>query len=48
MSEYYTVTQFAEITGKDPGNIRRLLAYGKLAGEKLGKQWVILLYLVFL
>lgn len=41
MSEYYTVTQFAEITGKDPGNIRRLLAYGKLAGEKLGKQWVI-------
>ena len=41
MSEYYTVTQFAEITGKDPGNIRRLLAYGKLTGEKLGKQWVI-------
>lgn len=41
MSEYYTVTEFAEITGKDPGNIRRLLAYGKLAGEKLGKQWVI-------
>lgn len=41
MSEYYTVTQFAEITGKDVGNIRRLLAYGKLAGEKLGKQWII-------
>ncbi|MDO4978336.1 MAG: nucleotidyltransferase domain-containing protein [Eubacteriales bacterium] len=41
MSEYYTVTQFAEITRKDPGNIRRLLAYGRLAGEKLGKQWVI-------
>lgn len=41
MSEYYTVTQFAEITGKDPGNIRRLLAHGKIIGEKLGKQWVI-------
>ena len=41
MSEYYTVTEYAEITGKDPGNIRRLLAYGRLAGEKLGKQWMI-------
>lgn len=41
MSEYYTVTEYAKLTGKDPGNIRRLLAYGKLAGEKFGKQWMI-------
>jgi len=41
MENYYTVTQYAELTGKDPGNIRRMLAYGKLAGEKLGNQWLI-------
>lgn len=41
MIDYYTVSQYSQITGKDPGNIRRLLAYGRLAGEKLGKQWVI-------
>ena len=41
MSDYYSVSQYAELTGKDPGNIRRLLIYGILAGEKLGNQWVI-------
>lgn len=41
VSDYYTVTQFAELTGKDTGNIRRLLANGKIPGEKLGKQWII-------
>ena len=41
MQDYYTVSQYAQLTGKDPGNIRRLLAYGRLAGEKFGKQWII-------
>ena len=41
MNDYYTVAEFAQITGKDPGNIRRMLVYGKLIGEKAGKQWLI-------
>ena len=41
MKDYYTVSEYAKITGKDPGNIRRMLIYGKLIGEKLGNQWII-------
>lgn len=41
MSEYYSVTEYAKMTGKDPSHIRRLLIYGKLVGMKVGKQWVI-------
>ena len=41
MQEFYTVLEYAKLTGKDPGNIRRMLAYGRLAGEKFGKQWMI-------
>ena len=41
MSEYYTVSQYAEVSGKDPGNIRRMLINGNLQGEKVGSQWLI-------
>ena len=41
MNDYYTVSEYAKLTGKDPGNIRRMLIYGKLLGEKLGNQWII-------
>jgi len=41
MSDYYTVTQFAELYGKDTGNIRRMLINGTLQGEKVGNQWLI-------
>ena len=41
MIDYYTVSEYAQLTGKDPGNIRRLLINGTLKGEKLGKQWII-------
>lgn len=41
MSDFYTVSQYAEYTGKDPGNIRKMLINGQLKGEKLGKQWII-------
>ena len=41
MNEYYTVSEFSKITGKDPGNIRRMLIAGRLEGEKVGKQWLI-------
>ena len=36
-----SVTQYAAKTGKDAGNIRRMLAYGRLLGTKIGNQWVI-------
>lgn len=41
MNEYYTVSQYADAFGKDPGNIRRLLISGDLEGEKVGNQWLI-------
>ena len=41
MAEYLTVSQYAKLTGKDPGNIRRMLIKGALPGKKLGNQWVI-------
>ncbi len=41
MNDFYTVTEYSKITGKDPGNIRRLLIDGRLNGEKIGKQWII-------
>ena len=41
MKDYYTVSEYAKLTGKDPGNIRRMLIYGKLLGEKMGNQWII-------
>jgi len=36
-----SVTEYSEKTGKDPGNIRRMLSTGRLPGVKIGKQWVI-------
>lgn len=41
MKDFYTVSQYAKITGKDPGNIRRMLIQGKIEGEKVGSQWLI-------
>lgn len=41
MNGYHTVTEYARLTGKDPGNIRRLLIAGRLIGEKVGRQWLI-------
>ena len=41
MSDFYTVSQYAAIFGKDSGNIRRMLINGTLDGEKVGNQWLI-------
>ncbi len=41
MEGYYTVTQYSKMTGKDVGNIRRMLIKGLLKGEKVGNQWLI-------
>lgn len=39
--EYLSVTQFAEKYGKDVGNIRRLIAQGRINAVKIGNQWAI-------
>ena len=41
MSDFYSVTEFAEKYHKNPGNIRRMLISGTIKGEKIGKQWII-------
>ena len=41
MSRSLSVTEYAHLTGKDPGNIRRMLITGRLEGTKIGNQWVI-------
>lgn len=41
MIEYYSVSEYAKVFNKDPGNIRRNLINGKLEGMKIGNQWVI-------
>ena len=41
MANYLSVTEYAGLHGKDPGNVRRLLASGRLKGQKVGSQWII-------
>ena len=41
MSEYLSVSEYAKIHKKDPGNIRRFLKSGRLHGQKVGNQWII-------
>lgn len=41
MTDFYTLLEYAERIGKDPGNLRRMLIKGQINGEKLGKQWII-------
>ena len=41
MKNMLSVTEYANLTGRDPGNIRRMLAAGRLEGSKVGNQWVI-------
>lgn len=39
--EYLSVTQFSEKTGMDVGNIRRMIAAGRIPAIKIGNQWAI-------
>lgn len=41
MAGFLSVTEYADLHNKDKGNIRRLLAEGRLEGRKIGNQWVI-------
>ncbi len=42
MSDIYSVNEAAQKLGLDPSQIRRLLKEGKIAGKKLGHDWVVL------
>ena len=39
--DYISVTQFAEKFAMDVGNIRRLIATGRIPAIKIGNQWAI-------
>lgn len=41
MAELISVTEYAKLHNKDCGNVRRMLAAGRLQGRKIGSQWVI-------
>ena len=41
MEKYLSVSEYAELHNKDVGNVRRLLASGRLPGQKAGNQWII-------
>lgn len=41
MTNYVSVSEYAKLHNKDKGNIRRLLASGRLQGQKVGNQWII-------
>ena len=41
MANLISVTEYAKLHGKDPGNIRRHLASGRMEGQKIGNQWVV-------
>lgn len=41
MEKYLSVKEYARLHSKDSGNVRRLLASGRLEGQKVGKQWII-------
>ncbi len=39
--EYLSVTEWSELYGKDPGNVRRLIQQGRIPAVKIGNQWAI-------
>lgn len=41
MPEYLSVSEYASPHGRDRGNIRRMLAAGRLEGQKVGREWII-------
>ncbi|MCD7805460.1 MAG: helix-turn-helix domain-containing protein [Oscillospiraceae bacterium] len=41
MSNLLSVTEWCALHGKDPGNVRRMIAQGRIPAVKVGKQWVI-------
>lgn len=40
-NKYISVTEFCKIHGMDTGNVRRLIAQGRIPAIKIGNQWAI-------
>lgn len=40
-TEYLSVSEFAAKYGKDVGNVRKLIAAGRIPAIKIGNQWAI-------
>ena len=40
-NNYISVSQFAQLHSMDPGNIRRIIAQGRIPAIKIGNQWAI-------
>lgn len=36
-----SIKEYAELKGKDPGNVRRMILAGRLNAQKVGSYWVI-------
>lgn len=41
MGKLLSVAEWAQLHGKDPGNVRRLIQQGRIPAQKVGNQWVI-------
>jgi excisionase family DNA binding protein len=41
-SNWITTTQAAELTGYTPGYFRKAIKRGRLQGQKLGRDWILL------
>lgn len=41
MADFLSVTEFAALHGKDPGNVRRLIQQGRIPAQRIGNQWAI-------
>lgn len=41
MTDLLSVSEWAKLHDKDPGNVRRLIQQGRIPAQKVGKQWVI-------
>ena len=39
--KFLSVSEWSQLHGKDPGNVRRLIQQGRIPAQKIGTQWAI-------
>ena len=40
-NKFLSVTEWAALHGKDPGNVQRLIQDGRIPAMKVGRNWII-------
>lgn len=40
-NKFLSVTEWAALHGKDPGNVRKLIQNGRIPAMKVGRNWII-------